>query len=76
MSLIHHPVYLPFEKNLVCSDCLLYYRCKTCIKICRRQINDTTQFVYFQYDCDCCSRSIKVLLCGICKNLGCKGRCK
>ncbi len=72
MSLIHYPVYLPFEKNIVCSECSLYYRCEYCIKICKRQIEDTSQFVYHNHDC---SRSIKILLCNICKDLRCKGIC-
>lgn len=77
MSLVHHPVYLPFEKNIVCSDCLLYYKCQTCIKICNRQIYNTINFKYTKFYCHECDKTIKILLCSLCNKLSCKGgRCK
>ncbi len=75
MSLVHHPVYLSFEKKLICCECLLYYTCKDCIRVCKRQILDTSNFVYFQYDCKGCFRRIKILLCSICNDIKCKGKC-
>ena len=75
MSLVHHPVYLSFEKKVVCSECLLYYTCKDCIRVCKREILDTSNFVYFQYDCRECLKRIKILLCSVCKNIKCKGKC-
>ena len=71
----HYPVYLPFERNLVCSECQLYYACKNCIKICSRVISDTANFVYSDYECKACCKRIKILLCCICNNIKCKG-CK
>ena len=73
MSLIHHPVYLPFEENIVCSECLLYYKCENCIRICNRQIKNTDNFKYFNYYCDDCNKMIKILLCSICNKMSCKG---
>ena len=76
MSLIHHPVYLPFERKVICAECQIYYACKECIRVCRRTIPDTTNFVYSQHDCKGCFKRIKVLLCGICNNIKCKGECR
>lgn len=76
MNSIHQPVYLSFERKVMCCECLLYYKCKSCIKICKRQIPDTSKFIYFKYNCKDCLKTIKILLCSNCNNIKCQGNCK
>ena len=75
MDHYHFPIYLSFEKKIVCCECQLYYKCKSCAKLCSRQLDCDFGFVYNNHDCVSCLKRVKILVCSNCNNVNCKG-CK
>lgn len=73
LNTVHYPVYLSFEEKIICCECQLYYKCKSCIKLCKRQLDYNFGFVYNDYDCKDCSNRIKILVCISCNNINCIG---
>ena len=75
LNIVHYPVYLSFEKKIICCECQLYYNCKRCAKLCSRQLDCDFGFVYNNHDCEHCLKRVKILVCSNCNNVNCKG-CK
>lgn len=75
LNMVHYPVYLSFERKIICCECQLYYNCKTCTKLCKRQLDCSFGFVYNITACKDCSNTVKVLVCSTCNNINCEG-CK
>ena len=75
LNIVHYPVYLSFEKKIICCECQLYYKCKRCAKLCSRQLDCDFGFVYNNHDCEHCLKRVKILVCNNCNNVNCKG-CK